>query len=63
LHGRDKVATDLETKFIYSPRAFVEGKCMRIYGKAILADSLKESYLKNAVCDISGYKFALMTDS
>jgi hypothetical protein len=32
---------------------------MRIYGKAILTDSLKESYLKNAVCDIAEYKFAL----
>jgi hypothetical protein len=36
---------------------------MRLYGKAILTDSLKESYLKNAVCDIPEYTFALMTDS
>jgi hypothetical protein len=36
---------------------------MRLYDKAILTDSLKESYLKNAVCDIPEYKFALMTDS
>jgi hypothetical protein len=36
---------------------------MRFYGKAILADFLKELYLKNAVCDIPEYKFALMTDS
>jgi hypothetical protein len=60
-------------KFIYPPRAFiydnccVEDKnkeCMRLYGKAILTDSLKESYIKNAVCDIPEYKFALMsTDS
>jgi hypothetical protein len=26
---------------------------------AILTDALKESYLKNAVCDIPEYKFAL----
>jgi hypothetical protein len=62
LHGREKVTTGLGTKFIYPPRAFVEDnccvedknkECMRIYGKAILTDSLKESYLKNTVCDIS----------
>jgi hypothetical protein len=36
---------------------------MRLYGKAILTDYLKESYFKNTVCDIPEYKFALMTDS
>jgi hypothetical protein len=36
---------------------------MRLYSKAIQTDSLKESYLKNIVCDISEYKFALMMDS
>jgi hypothetical protein len=35
---------------------------MRLYGKAILTDYMKESYLKTAVCDIPEYKFALMTD-
>jgi hypothetical protein len=72
LHGRHKVTTGLGTKFIYSSRAFVvdnccvedkNKECMRLYGKAILTDSLKESYLKNAVCDIPEYKFAIMTDS
>jgi hypothetical protein len=61
LHGRDKVATGLGTKFIYPARSFVEDngwvedknkECMRLYGKAVLTDSPKESYLKNAVCDI-----------
>jgi hypothetical protein len=59
------------TKFIYPPRAFVEDnccfedknkECMSLYGKAILTNSLKESYLKNAICDIPEYKTALMTD-
>jgi hypothetical protein len=36
---------------------------MRLYDKAILTESLKESYFKNAVCDISEYKFAQITDS
>jgi hypothetical protein len=72
LHGRDKVTTGLWTKFIYPPRAFVEDnccvedknkECMRLYSKVILTDSLKESYLENAICDISEYKFALMIAS
>jgi hypothetical protein len=72
LHGRDKVATGLGTKFIYPPRAFVEDnccvedknkECTRLYGKAILTDSFKESHLRNAVCDIPEYNFTLMTDS
>jgi hypothetical protein len=40
-----------------------QGMHVRLYGKAIFSDSLKESYLKNAVCNIPEYKFALMTDS
>jgi hypothetical protein len=36
---------------------------MRLYDKDILTDSLKESYLKNVICDIPEYKFALMVDS
>jgi hypothetical protein len=70
LHGRERVETGLEQKFIYPPRAFVEdnccveGKnkeCMRIYGQVILTDSSKESYLLNAVAGIAEYKFALAT--
>jgi hypothetical protein len=67
LHGRDKVTTGLGTKFFFvEDNCCVEDKnkeCMHLYGKAILINSLKESYLKNAVCDIPEYKFALMTDS
>jgi hypothetical protein len=45
---------------------FVEDKnkeCMHIYSQAVLTDSSKESYLKNAVSGISEYKFALATHS
>jgi hypothetical protein len=72
LHGHEKVTTGLGTKFINPPRAFVEDnccaedknkECVGLYGKAILTDALKESYLKNAVCDIPEYNFALITDS
>jgi hypothetical protein len=64
LHGRDKVTTGLGTKFIYRPRAFVEDNCcFEDKNNAILSHFLKESYLKNAVCDIPEYKFALMTDA
>jgi hypothetical protein len=36
---------------------------MRIYGQAILTDTLKESYLLNAIAGIAEYKFALATHS
>jgi hypothetical protein len=36
---------------------------MRIYDQAVLTDSLKESYIKNAVSGIPEYKFALATNS
>jgi hypothetical protein len=36
---------------------------MRIYGQAILTNSLKESYLKKAISDILKYNFTLATDS
>jgi lipocalin len=70
LHGCERVTTGLGQKFIYPSRAFVEDyccvedkneECMRIYGKAILTDSSKKSYLKNAVFGIPEYKFALAT--
>jgi hypothetical protein len=72
LHGRVRVDTDSGPKFVYPSRAFVEDnccvedknrECMRIHGQAILTDSSKESYLKNAVAGITEYKFALATHS
>jgi hypothetical protein len=70
LHGKTVVKTKvtmvLGTKFMYPSRAFVENKneeCMCIYNQAVLSDSLKETYFKNAVSDIPEYTFALATDS
>jgi hypothetical protein len=54
LHGRERVTMGLGQKLIHPQRAFVEDnccvgdknkECMRIYGQAILTDSLKESSL------------------